>query len=169
MDGITDSVDMSLSKLLEKVEFRGGTGKPGVLQSMGLQRVGDSLATEEQVLVVCTWIFVTFSSAFRASLAVQTVKNLPAIQETWVRSMDQENPLEKGILTTHSSILAWRIPWTEELDGLQSMVLQRVRHNLVTKPPPPSAFFSVITFLQAPVNQKALPLHIEKSSLEARP
>ena len=82
MDGITDSVDMSLSKLLEKVEFRGGTGKPGVLQSMGLQRVGDSLATEEQVLVVCTWIFVTFSSAFRASLAVQTVKNLPAIQET---------------------------------------------------------------------------------------
>ena len=54
MDGITDSVDMSLSKLLEKVEFRGGTGKPGVLQSMGLQRVGDSLATEEQVLVVGT-------------------------------------------------------------------------------------------------------------------
>ena len=55
---------------------------------------------------------------------VQTVKNLPAIQETWVRSMDQENPLEKGILTTHSSILAWIIPWTEELGGLQSMVSQ---------------------------------------------
>ena len=83
--------------------------------------------------------------------------------------MDQENPLEKGILTTHSSILAWIIPWTEELGGLQSMVSQRVRHNLVTKPPPPSAFFSVITFLQAPVNQKALPLDIEKSSLEAQP
>ena len=50
----------------------------------------------------------------------QTVKNLPAMQETWVRSLDQEDPLEKG-LATHSSTLAWRIPWTEEPGGLQSM------------------------------------------------
>ena len=47
--------------------------------------------------------------------------------------MDQENPLEKGILTTHSSILAWIIPWTEELGGLQSMELQRVGHDLAAK------------------------------------
>jgi len=53
----------------------------------------------------------------------QTVKNLPAIQETWVQSLGQEDPLEKGI-ATHSSILAWEIPWTEEPGGLQSMGLQ---------------------------------------------
>ena len=59
------------------------------------------------------------------------VKNLPAmqeLQETWVRSLGQEDPLEEGI-TTHSSILAWRIPWTEELGGLQSMGLPRVGHD----------------------------------------
>ena len=50
----------------------------------------------------------------------QTVKNLPAMQETWVQSLDQEDPLEKG-LATHSSILVWRIPWTQESGGLQSM------------------------------------------------
>ena len=47
----------------------------------------------------------------------QMVKNLPAMQETWVQSLDREDPLEKGI-ATHSSILAWRIPWTEEPRGL---------------------------------------------------
>ena len=56
------------------------------------------------------------------------VKNLPAIQETWFRSLDLEDPLEKGMVT-HSSILAWRIPWTEEPGGLQSMGSQRVRHD----------------------------------------
>ena len=52
-----------------------------------------------------------------ASLVIQTVKNLPAMQETWVQSLGQEDPLEKG-MATHSSILAWRISWTEELGGL---------------------------------------------------
>ena len=51
---------------------------------------------------------------------VQKVKNLPAMQETQVRSLGQEDPLKKGV-ATHSSILAWRIPWTEEPGGLQSM------------------------------------------------
>ena len=50
----------------------------------------------------------------------QMVKNLPAMWETWARSLGQEDPLEKG-MATNSSILAWRIPWTEETDGLQSM------------------------------------------------
>ena len=50
------------------------------------------------------------------------------IQETWVRSLGQEDPLEEG-MTTHSSILAWRIPWTEEPGGLQSIELQRVRRD----------------------------------------
>ena len=56
------------------------------------------------------------------------VKNLPAMQEAWVQSLDLEDPLEKG-MATHSSVLAWRIPWTEEPSGLQSMGLQRVGHN----------------------------------------
>ena len=56
---------------------------------------------------------------------VQTVKNLPAMQVTWVRSLGWEESLQKG-MAAHSSILAWRIPWTEEPGGLQSMGLQRV-------------------------------------------
>ena len=56
------------------------------------------------------------------------VKNLPAIQETGVRSLGQEGPLEKG-MATHSSILFWEIPWTEEPEGLQSMGSQRVGHD----------------------------------------
>ena len=56
------------------------------------------------------------------------VKNPPAIQETWVQSLCGEDPLEEG-MATHSSILAWRTPWTEEPGGLQSMELQRVGHN----------------------------------------
>ena len=59
------------------------------------------------------------------------VKNLPAIQETqemWVRSLGQQDPVEEE-MAIHSSILAWKIPWTEEPDGLQSMGLQRVGHD----------------------------------------
>ena len=58
----------------------------------------------------------------------QTEKNLLAVQEIWVQSLGQEDPLEKG-MATHSSILAWRIPWAEEPNGLQSTGLQRVRHD----------------------------------------
>ena len=58
----------------------------------------------------------------------QMVKNLPAMQETWVQSLGWEDPLEKEV-ATHSSILAWRIPWTEEPDWLQSLGLQRIRHD----------------------------------------
>ena len=64
------------------------------------------------------------------SLVAQMVKNLPAMQETWVRSLGQEDPLEKE-MATHSSILVWKIPWTEEPGRLQSMGSQRVRHNWV--------------------------------------
>ena len=61
-------------------------------------------------------------------LVVQTVKNLSVMQEIWVQSLGWEDTLEKG-MATHSSILAWRIPLTEELGRLQSMGSQRVRHN----------------------------------------
>ena len=56
------------------------------------------------------------------------VKNPPAVRETWVRSLGWEDPLEEG-MATHSNILAWRIPWTEEVGGLQSMGSQRVGHS----------------------------------------
>ena len=58
----------------------------------------------------------------------QRVTRLPAMQETWVRSLGQEDPLEKE-MATHSSILPWRILWTEELGGLQSIGSQRVGHD----------------------------------------
>ena len=62
----------------------------------------------------------------------QMVKNLPTMWETWVQSLGWEDALEEG-MATHPSILAWRIPWTEEPGGLQSMQLQRVGHNLATE------------------------------------
>ena len=66
------------------------------------------------IIVIIVW----------ASLIAQLVKNPPAMQQTWVGSLGGEDPLDKG-KATHSSILAWRIPWTEEPGGIQ----QRVRHN----------------------------------------
>ena len=63
-----------------------------------------------------------------ASLVAQTVKHLPAMQETWVRSLGWEDLLEKE-MATHSSTLAWKIPWMEEPGRLQSIGSQRVGHN----------------------------------------
>ena len=68
---------------------------------------------------------------FIISLVAQTVKNLPAVWETQVWFLGQEDPLEKE-MATHSSILAWRIPWTEEASRLQSMGLQRVGYDWAT-------------------------------------
>ena len=82
-------------------------------------------------------MLVSFSSEHmylytRASLVTQLVKNPPAMQETSVPLLGWKDPLEEG-MATHSSSLAWRIPWTEEPGGLQSIGLQRVRHDRVTK------------------------------------
>ena len=76
-----------------------------------------------------------------ASLVAQVVKNLPAMWETQVQSLGQEDPLERG-MATHSSMLGWEIPWTEEPGGLQSMGSQRVEHSWVTNT------FTFITFLK---------------------
>ena len=70
-----------------------------------------------------------------ASLVAQRVKNLPAMQESWVQFLGWEDPLEQE-MATHSSVRDWRILWKEEPGRLQSMGSQRARHNLVTKPPP---------------------------------
>ena len=67
----------------------------------------------------------------KLSVSTQRVKNLPAIQDTWVQSLGWEDSLEKG-MATHSSILAWRIPGTEEPGGLRSLGSQTVGHNRVT-------------------------------------
>ena len=67
-------------------------------------------------------------SSLEAFLVAQRLKRLPPIRETLVRSLGREDPLEKE-MATHSSILAWRIPWTEEPGGLQSMGSQRVGHD----------------------------------------
>ena len=97
-------------------------------------------------LLICSWsdigqvlfhLFLTNTLEGRSiikpvSLVAQLVKNLPATQETQVQSLDQEDPLEKEV-ATHSSILAWRIPWIEERVRLQSMGLQRVGHDCATK------------------------------------
>ena len=64
----------------------------------------------------------------RASLVPHRLKHLPAMQEAWVRSLGREDTVEKE-MATHSSILAWRIPWTAEPGGLQSTGSQRIRHN----------------------------------------
>ena len=71
-----------------------------------------------------------------------SVKNLPAMQETQLRSLGQEDPLE-GERATHSSTVAWEIPWTEEPGRLQSIGSQRVGHDLVTKPLPQSLLLRV--------------------------
>ena len=133
-------------------------GKPGMLQSMGSQRVRQDIETEQQQsLVDPLQLFLYFFRFYKgfpgsspskesacnagdpglipglgrspgdgagnpfqysgASLVAQLVKNLPAMQETWVPNLGQEDLLEEG-MATHSSILAWRIPWTEEPGGL---------------------------------------------------
>ena len=64
----------------------------------------------------------------KAALVAWMVKRLPTTRETWVQSLSREDPLEKE-MATHSSIHAWKIPWIEEPDGLQSMGLQRIGHD----------------------------------------
>jgi len=73
-------------------------------------------------------ILNTSKQILRASVVAQMVKRLPAMWETWVRFLGQEDPLEKE-MAIHSSTLAWKIPWTEEPDRLQSMGSQRVGHD----------------------------------------
>ena len=75
----------------------------------------------------CVYIYTWITFVFKSKLA-QMVKRLPAMQKTWVRFLGWEDPLEKE-MAIHSSILAWKIPWAEEPDRLQSMGLQRVGHD----------------------------------------
>ena len=92
---------------------------------MGLHRVGHNwsdLAAAAAARLICK---------YKASLVAQRLKCLPAMRETWIQSLGLEDPLEKE-MATHSSTLAWRIPWTEEPGGLQSTGSQSVGHDWVT-------------------------------------
>ena len=83
------------------------------------------------LLLLFNLLFNSLYLVVLASLVAQTVKNPLAMGETWVQPLAWEDPLEKE-MATHSSILAWKIPWTEDSGRLQSMGLQRVRHSGVT-------------------------------------
>ena len=100
---------------MTKFEFR--TVTPAVVERL-----------EKVILEVGKLILKVGTIIIWASLVAQTVKNLPAMQEIEVQSLDWEDPLEKG-MATHSSILTRIIPWTEEPGGLQSIGLQRLRHD----------------------------------------
>ena len=101
-----------------------GSPVPGILQARTLEWVAISFSNEGKES------FLPSANCLRNmnSLVAQTVKRLPTMQETRVQSLGQEDPLDKGI-ATHSSLHAWRIPWTEEPGGLQFMGSQRVGHN----------------------------------------
>ena len=93
-----------------------------------------SIWGECNCVVVWTFFGIAFlweSLSFWASLVAQMVKRLPAMQETWVRFLGWEDPLKKEMVI-HSTTLAWKIPWTEEPDKLQSMGSQRVGHDWAT-------------------------------------
>ena len=81
--------------------------------------------------IICLFLYFFFNLKQYLLTSFSLVKNLPAMQETQVWSLGWEDPLEEE-MATHSSILAWKIPWTEEPGGLQSMGWQRVGHNWVT-------------------------------------
>ena len=120
------------------------TEEPGRLQSMGSQRVRHDWATSLSLsLIAPSWMCKepALLSSFRITLqshsnleiplVAQMVKHLPAMRKTWVQSQGWEDPLEKA-MATHSSTLAWKIPWAEEPDRLQSMGSQRVGHDWMT-------------------------------------
>ena len=83
-------------------------------------------ANDVNNLAIC--LFAVMYILFGASLVAQMVKHLPTLWETWVQSLGREDLLEKE-MATHSSILAWKIPWMEESGRLRTMVLQRVGHD----------------------------------------
>ena len=112
-------------------------GRPGMLQSMGSQRVGHDWATELKYIIPTLFSLIPWY--IRTSLVAQTIKRLSTMWETLVRSLGREDPLEKE-MATHSSTLAWRIPWMKEPDGLQSMGSPRVRHDWATSL---SSFFMI--------------------------
>ena len=105
---------------------------PNVIYNRGKKNIFKNIYLTSFFMFIFVHVKNSFKYQMWASLVVQLVKNLPAMWETWVQSLDWEDALEEG-MATHSSFLAWRIPRTEEPGGLQSMESQRVEHVWVTK------------------------------------
>ena len=100
--------------------------KPSYLYSQAQPLVSYTVVMTNKLSFLSVFLFFMCLPNYEgASLVAQSVKNLPAMQETQVRFLGQEHPLAKE-MATHSSILAWRIPWTEEPGGLQSMASQEL-------------------------------------------
>ena len=120
---------LGLTCLAEVVSLPGQSVPFGSLHSRA-HLVGDvpSEAREERGVAGSGYPFILEDVFMHVILVAQTVNNLPAVQETWVQSLGQEDPLKKGT-ATRSSILAWRIPWTEEPGRLQSMGSQSIEHD----------------------------------------
>ena len=116
LDGITNPMDVSLSEFRELV----WTGRPGMLRFMGSQRVEHDWVTE------LNWIIKKRGGCFPGG----SDGSLSAVQKTWVQSLGWDGSLEKG-RATHPSILAWRIPWTEDPGRPQFIGLQRVRQDFI--------------------------------------
>ena len=119
---------MRREKAQEERRLRGICGESTVCVLVHYQALElGSLISKLKVTDQDTIFSFTLSVSW-VSLVAQTVKSPPATQETWVRSLGWENPLEKE-MATHSSIVAWRILWTEEPGGLQSVGSQRIGHD----------------------------------------
>ena len=106
-----------------------GSSIPGILQARTLEWVAIAFSiSSPNCLDMYSAVSFSFPTIVKASLVAQRLKRLPPMQETWVRSLGREDSLEKE-MATHSSTLAWRIPWREEPGGLQSTRSQRVGHD----------------------------------------
>ena len=119
---------VSLSMEFFRQEYWSGLPflSPEELPNPGIELWAPVLQADSLLFKLLGSLFFVYG--FSLIVVAQTVKNLPAVQENWVQSLGWEDPLEKGV-ATYSSILAWRILWTEEPGRLQSMGLQRVEHN----------------------------------------
>ena len=142
LDGFTDSMDMNLRKFQELVEDREawlvsvhGMAKGPIQLSDWTELIENQAWTEllhdQAIKNINTSFFGQCYRKSESSLVAQTVKSLPTNWDTWVWSLGREDPLEKA-MAFYSSILAWKIPWMEELGGPQSMGWQRIRLNWVT-------------------------------------
>ena len=109
------------------ISFSRGSSQPRIKPVSPALQV-DSLPLSHQGRLYIHMYTHTHTHMYRVSTMAQQVKNLSTTQETWVPSLGLEDPLEEG-MASHSSILAWGIPWTEEPGRLQSTGLQRVKHN----------------------------------------